>query len=352
MPPPVCRAGCRLLVARGGQRSGFASAEHSKNTKTVWSMKNKKSKQKPPEQAASDTPKKQKKGWVSTVILLLILVLGLGIMLYPTVSDWWNSLHASRTIASYAEAVAEMTEEEKQAYFDAAHAYNEALESGVHFTLSREEMEEYKSTLDLTGTGIMGYITISAININLPIYHTVEEAVLQTAVGHIPGSSLPVGGDTTHAVISGHRGLPRARLFTDLDKLAEGDTFSITVLDQTFTYKIDQIRIVEPEDTDELAIASGKDYCTLVTCTPYGINSHRMLLRGVRTDNAAEALIVDSDAAQIPSYIVIPAVGVPVLFLLLMGMLIYYRYAGKKKSGQEILAELKKQQRSDWADKQ
>ena len=344
----------KLSPPRGARwkRSDTASAKHSENTKTVWSMKKNDSKQTPPEKAAPDALKKKKKGWVSTVILLLMLAGGLGIMLYPTVSDWWNSLHATRAIVNYAEAVAEMTDEEKQAYFDSAHAYNKSLQLGVHFTLSEEEMENYLSTLDLTGTGIMGYITIPAIDVNLPIYHTVEESVLQIAVGHIPGSSLPVGGESTHAVLSGHRGLPRAKLFTDIDKLSEGDTFSVTVLDQTLTYKIDQIRIVEPEEVTELSIQEGMDYCTLVTCTPYGINTHRMLLRGVRTDGAAEAVVVDPDAAQIPSYIVVPAVGVPVLFLLLAGMLVFYRFAGRKRSGKELLQELKEQQRQQQSDDQ
>lgn len=281
-----------------------------------------------PNPSQEDAPvkkKKKKKSWISTVILLFILVLGAGIMAYPTVSDWWNSMHASRAIASYVEAVEAMTPEEKEAIIQAARNYNAKLPLGVNFTLTDEELEVYNSLLDLTGTGIMGYIQVPCIDVNLPVYHTVEESVLQIAVGHIPGSSLPVGGTTTHAIMSGHRGLPSARLFIDLDKMTEGDVFSITVLDETYTYMVDQIRIVEPEDTDELAIVGGKDYCTLVTCTPYGINSHRMLIRGTRIENLLDASMIQADAVKLPNYIVVPAVAVPLLLIVLMILLFSYR---------------------------
>ena len=182
----------------------------------------------------------------------------------------------------------------------------------------------------------------SAIGVNLPIYHTVEESVLQIAVGHIPGSSLPVGGKRTHSVLSGHRGLPSAKLFSDLDQMSEGDTFTVNVMDETITYMVDQIRIVLPEEVSDLAIQEDRDYCTLVTCTPYGINTHRMLVRGRRIDNIAGEVVVAAEAVRIPTYIVIPAVGIPMLFIVLLIMLIYYRIVGPGKTEKEILEELRK----------
>ena len=288
--------------------------------------------------------KTKKKGRVSisTIILVVIMIVGAGIFLYPSISDWWNSMHATQAIAGYVEAVEALTEEEKEAMFDAARAYNESLSNGVNFNLSDEQYAEYESILDITGTGIMGYVQIKSIGVNLPIYHSVDESILQIAVGHIPGSSFPVGGERTHCVTSGHRGLPSAKLFSDLDKLSEGDTFTITVLDQTVTYMIDQIRIVLPEETDDLAIVDGEDYCTLTTCTPYGINSHRMLMRGHRIDNL-DGIALPAEAVQIPTYVVIPAVGIPILFMVLLVMLIYYRRRGPRKSTQEMLDELRKQ---------
>ncbi|MCI9339803.1 MAG: class C sortase [Dorea sp.] len=270
------------------------------------------------------------------------MLAGAGIFLYPAISDWWNSMHATQAIAGYVSAVEDMSEEEKEEAFEKARIYNESLPNGVNFNLSDEEYAEYESILDITGTGIMGYVQIKSIGVNLPIYHGVDEGILQIAVGHIPGSSFPVGGERTHSVMSGHRGLPSAKLFSDLDKLSEGDTFTITVLDQTVTYMVDQIRIVLPEETDELGIIEGEDYCTLTTCTPYGINSHRILMRGHRIDNL-DGIALPAEAVQIPTYVVIPAVGIPILFMVLLVMLIYYRRRGPRKSTQEMLDELRKQ---------
>lgn len=292
--------------------------------------------------------KKKKRSWISTLILVLLLLAGVGIMAYPTVSDWWNSMHATRAIAGYVEAVEAMTQEEKDAIIEAAREYNRKLPTGTHFTLTDEEMAEYERLLDLTGTGIMGYVQIPAINVNLPVYHTVEEDVLQIAVGHIPGSSLPVGGETAHAVMSGHRGLPSARLFTDLDKLAEGDIFTVTVLDEEFTYMINQIRIVEPEDTTELGIVRGKDICTLVTCTPYGVNTHRMLVRGYRIENADGIAEIRGEGVKLPTYIVAPAIAVPMLFLLLLILMIFYRRKPKPVTLEDIRSLTKEMQ--DQAD--
>ena len=288
--------------------------------------------------------KKKKRGpSISTIVLVIILLAGVGILLYPSVSDWWNSMHATRAIAGYVTAVEDMSGQENDAMLEAAKAYNERLANGVNFTLTEEEYEEYESLLNIGGTGIMGYVQISAIGVNLPIYHSVDESVLQIAIGHIPGSSLPVGGERTHAILSGHRGLPSAKLFSDLDQMVEGDTFTVNIMDQTTTYMVDQIRIVLPEETDELAIRDGRDYCTLVTCTPYGINTHRMLVRGRRIDNIAGEVVVVAEAVRIPTYVVIPAVGVPLLFILLVIMLIYYRRLGPRKTEAELLDEMRKQ---------
>ena len=273
------------------------------------------------------TPKKKKSSAWSTVLLVAILLVGIAIMAYPTFSDWWNSFHQSRAIASYVQVVDNTSAEEMDAMLQAAREYNARLLSReARFVPTEEDTEEYQSLLDVSGTGIMGYVQIPGIGVNLPIYHSTDESVLQIAVGHIEGSSLPVGGESTHAVLSGHRGLPRARLFTDLDKVKEGDTFTVTVLNQTLTYQVDQIRIVLPTELTDLDIVPGEDYCTLVTCTPYGVNTHRLLVRGTRIENAAgQTVVVAPEATRIPTGIVIPAVGIPLLFLFLLGLLIYYR---------------------------
>lgn len=303
----------------------------------------KKEEQQGEEKGRKEKQKRQRKGpSISTIILVIILLAGIGILLYPSVSDWWNSMHATRAIAGYVTAVEDLSGQEKEALLKAAQEYNTGLPNGVNFSLTEEQMEEYNSLLDVTGTGIMGYVQISSIGVNLPVYHSVDEAVLQIAVGHIPGSSLPVGGDRTHCVLSGHRGLPSAKLFSDLDQMVEGDTFTLNVMDQTITYIVDQIRIVLPEETDELAVQDGKDYCTLVTCTPYGINTHRMLVRGRRIDNIVGEVVVVAEAVRIPNYIVIPAISIPLLFLVLAGMLFYYQIKGPEKSHKEILEDLKK----------
>ena len=286
--------------------------------------------------------KKRRGPSISTIILTVILLAGVGIFLYPSVSDWWNSMHATRAISGYVTAVEDMSGQEKEDMLQAARIYNDSLSNGVNFTLTEEQLEEYNSLLNIGDTGIMGYVQISAIGVNLPVYHSVDEGVLQIAVGHIPGSSLPVGGERVHSILSGHRGLPSAKLFSDLDQMQEGDVFTVTVLDETITYMVDQIRIVLPEETDELAIQSGKDYCTLVTCTPYGINTHRMLVRGRRIENIEGDVVIVAEAVRIPNYIVIPAVGIPMLFLVLAAMLLYYRIKGPGKSKDEILKELRK----------
>ena len=272
-----------------------------------------------------------------TMILVLVLLVGLGLILYPSVSDWWNSFHQSRAIASYVEQVQQIGDERKDRMLREAEDYNRQLSaSGLKFKLDDKETQEYENVLDVTGTGIMGYIQITSIGVNLPIYHGTDEAVLQVAIGHLAGTSLPVGGASTHTVVSGHRGLPSARLFTDLDKLKEGDTFTITVFDETLTYQVDQIRTVEPTDLSNLRIFPGYDYCTLVTCTPYGVNTHRLLIRGKRIENIKGAIVVTPDAIRIPSYIVIPAILIPLLLLTLLGALIYYGFRKPKPTEEQI----------------
>ena len=282
---------------------------------------------------------------LSTVIALIVLAVGVGIIAYPTFSDWWNSYHQSRAIATYVNAVQETDPKKIEDMLKEAHDYNERLLAKAdRYNMSEAEKNEYKSILDLTGNGVMGYVQISAINVDYPIYHGMDEGVLQIAIGHLEGSSLPIGGPNTHSVISGHRGLPSARLFTDIDKLVEGDTFTVTVLNQTVTYEVDQIRIVLPTDLSNLNIESGKDYCTLITCTPYGVNTHRLLVRGHRIDNIATD-VVTAEALQIPRYIAIPAVAVPMLFAFLVGMLIYYRVRRPDMDKEKVTEALREQLR-------
>lgn len=262
---------------------------------------------------------------LSTIFLVLILLLGIAILLYPTLSDYYNSFHQSRAIASYIEQMEAVDPVDYQREWERAREYNQALTRKPNrFLLSDEEYAEYESLLNLTGSGIMGYIEVPKIDCTLPIYHGTDEAVLQIAVGHIEGSSLPTGGLGTHAVLSGHRGLPSAKLFTDLDKMEIGDLFVIRVLDEIMTYEIDQILIVLPEEMDALAIAPDEDYCTLVTCTPYGVNTHRLLVRGRRTENAELERIVKvvADATQIDPRLMAPVFAAPLLLVLFIGMMI------------------------------
>lgn len=264
---------------------------------------------------------------LSSVILGMIFLLGLSLLLYPSFSDYWNSFHQSRAIASYAEAVAEIDNDDYEIIWDKAVEYNKKIGSeDQNWVLTDEQKEEYNSILNISGNGIMGYIEIPSIKVSLPIYHGIDEAVLQIAVGHIEGSSLPVGGENSHCVISGHRGLPSAKLFTNLDQLKEGDIFMMRVLDETLTYEVDQIRIVEPENLADVVIVEGEDLCTLVTCTPYGVNSHRLLVRGHRIENIdASSIRVTADALQIDPVIVAPVVAAPILLLLLIVLLVRYR---------------------------
>ena len=261
---------------------------------------------------------------LSTIILVLILVIGLSLLLYPTFADWWNDLHQTKAIAAYDEIMANMSDEDYSHLFDAAMEYNRALAQLDYPLMYYDEVPGYWELLDITGTGIMGYINIEKIDVQLPIYHGTDEAVLQIGVGHVEGSSLPTGGEGTHCVLSAHRGLPSARLFTDLDKLEVGDVFTLTVIDLTLTYQIDQILIVEPHQVEPLYAVDGEDYCTLVTCTPYGVNSHRILVRGTRTENAKviREIRVTADASLIEPVLVAPFVAAPILLVLFIHLML------------------------------
>jgi len=267
---------------------------------------------------------------LSTILLIIASLAGLSLLLYPTVSDYWNSMHASKAVAEYNTDVNNLTQTQYEKIWNAATEYNRAIQNrNSGFYLTDEQEEQYESLLDIGGTGIMGYIEIPHINVSLPIYHGTSDAVLQIAVGHMEWSSLPVGGSGSHCVLSGHRGLPSAKLFTNLDQLVEGDTFVIRVLDEVLTYEVDKILIVEPENTESLKIEEGKDLCTLVTCTPYGVNSHRLLVRGHRVENASEEIRLTSDAIRIDPLLVSPVVALPILLVLLVLLLTSHP---KKKS--------------------
>ena len=275
---------------------------------------------------------KKRTGSPITLLLILILLAGVSLLLYPSFADWWNSFHSSRAIASYEEQVANIDDAQYEELWDAAWDYNQSLLHRPNdFLLSDEQQEIYKSLLDFGVNGIMGYIEIPMIDVMLPIYHGTEESVLQIAVGHLDWTSLPVGGAGSHCVLSGHRGLPSARLFTDLDKLKVGDVFMLHVLNEILTYEIDQILIVEPQDTDPLLIEPGKDLCTLITCTPYGINSHRMLVRGHRIESQEEPkdIRITADAVRIEPLMVAPIVAVPILLVLLIILLLPKQKKGK-----------------------
>lgn len=277
---------------------------------------------------------KKKSGSTSTIALVAIFFVGLSVLLYPTVSDFWNEKRQSQAIVDYDSYIENLTPEDYSDYFSKADSYNEKIRNmSFPFLGHKNIADEYYSVLDVNGDGMMGYITIEKIKVQLPIYHGTSDKVLNSAVGHVEGSSLPVGGVSTHAVLSAHRGLPSAKLFTNLDKLEVGDVFTVRILDRTVTYQVDQVLIVLPEETDNLNIVSGEDYCTLVTCTPYGINTHRMLVRGTRIENIEPDRVVNviTEAYQIDPLIVTPAVAAPILGLLLIYLLVRSSKDKKKR---------------------
>lgn len=273
---------------------------------------------------------------LSTVLLIATFVAGLSLLLYPTVSNYWNTLHASRAVATYVDAVQNMGEDKRREMLQKAIDYNKSLTSdNQRLTISSARRQEYESILDVDGNGMIGYIEIPNVNITLPVYHGTNDDVLQIAVGHLDWTSLPVGGTSTHCVLSGHRGLPSAKLFTNLDQVKEGDTFVIRVLDEVLTYEVDQIRIVEPAAVDDLMIENGKDYCTLVTCTPYGVNSHRLLVRGHRVENESESIRVTSEAIQIEPLIVAPAIAIPTLIIIFVMLIASSNKKKRKQKSQK-----------------
>ena len=265
---------------------------------------------------------------LQNIFIVLFFLLGLSLVLYPSVSDYWNSFHQSKAIQSYAENVVAMDDSEYEHILEEAKLYNERLaESNQIWKLSPEQLADYNSQLNVAGNGLMSYIEIPKISCTLPIYHGTGDAVLQIAIGHIEGSSLPVGGESTHCVLSGHRGLPSAKLFSNLDQMVEGDIFWIRTLNEIYTYEVDQIRIVLPNELNDVRIEEGKDFCTLVTCTPYSINTHRLLVRGHRVENGVNSfdIRVVADATQIDPVTVAPALAIPMLLVLLICLLIRYR---------------------------
>lgn len=287
----------------------------------------------------------------TTILLFVIMFVGLGLLLYPPLSDYYNSFHQTRAIANYAHSVEETEGEDYTAYWDVAHAYNDTLKgrSAVSRLSSAGLTDDgYSDLLVLNGSGIIAVIEIPEIAVTLPVYHGTSDAVLQVAVGHLQGTSLPVGGEGTHCAISAHRGLPSAKLFTNLDQLQLGDLFTLRVLDDVLTYEIDQIRIILPYEVEVLDFVEGMDYCSLITCTPYGVNSHRLVVRGHRVENSTAALVarVTSDAIQIDPMIVTPIVAAPMLVILLIIMLVNTspkkkrrRAAARRMTNEEIVAQ-------------
>lgn len=261
---------------------------------------------------------------ISTIILILVFLVGLSLLLYPSVSNYWNSRNQSKAIAGYAQVVRDYQKEKCDALWNDAVEYNRAISStGIEWVLSDERRAEYQKKLDIAGNGIMGYIEIPDIGCSLPVYHGTEDSVLQIAIGHLEGTSLPTGGEGTHCVLSGHRGLPSAELFTDIDKLKPGDIFMLNVLDQTLTYEVFEVLTVLPHEVNALQIENGRDLCTLVTCTPYGVNTHRLLVKAQRIENIQEAAAVrvTAEALQIEPVIVAPIIAVPMLLTLLVVLL-------------------------------
>lgn len=269
------------------------------------------------------------------IVIILMFVIGFSVLLYPAISEYINSKHASRIIASYNETVKNSDEAELKQLIDEADDYNKRLSQNSSAFYIPDLVSGYDDALDITGNGVMGYIDIDKLNLELPIYHGVSKEVLQIGVGHLPGTSLPVGGESTHAVLSGHRGLPSAKLFTDLNEMEVGDTFTVTVLDRVYTYEVDQIKVVLPSETSDLQIVKGEDHCTLMTCTPYGINTHRLLVRGVRIESAEAVrkvgVVVKNEAFRIDPLIVMPIVAIPFLLIAITAVFIHDKKKNQKK---------------------
>ena len=273
----------------------------------------------------------------TVIFLTLGFLVGVCILLYPAFSDFWNSKTQSRVILNYESVLDQMDQKDYSSIFEAAHTYNDTLYQTKNPLLNYKKAHGYYDALNVADNGMIGYLKIDRIGVELPIYHGTSEDVLNKGVGHLEGSSLPVGGENTHCVMSAHRGLPSAKLFTDLNRLEKGDTFQITVLDRVLTYQVDSIKVIEPTDLSNLQIIEGGDYCTLFTCTPYGINTHRLLVRGVRIETIEEKPIiyVSNEAFRIEPLLVTPAVAAPMLFVLLIHLLVKYREPPKNTQQKE-----------------
>lgn len=284
--------------------------------------------------------KKKNKITINDIIRLIVLLVTFSVLLYPTLSSYLNEKNSSKVVSYYDEESIKLSETEKEQMLEDARAYNQEMLGNIDLIdpSSKENTEideRYQSLLNPDGTGMMGYIHIPKINIELPIYHGTSEAVLQAGVGHFWGTSLPVGGESTHTVLTGHRGLPTKTLFTNIDKLEEGDIFYIKVLDETLAYQIDQILTVLPEETDALAIESGKDYATLVTCTPYAINTHRLLVRGYRIPYE-EATEQESDVDVKPELSFTAKVLIVTIIVIFIGLIITVMYSMRDRKRRKI----------------
>ena len=273
----------------------------------------------------------------TVIFLTLGFLVGICILLYPAFSDFWNSKTQSRAITDYESVLDNLDENEYSAIFERAHAYNKALYETKYPLMDYKNVPGYYDTLRITDNGMIGYLKIDRIGVELPIYHGTSDDVLNRGVGHLEGSSLPIGGENTHSIMSAHRGLPSSKLFTDLDRVEKGDTFQIIILDQVLTYQVDYIKVIEPTDVSDLQIIEGGDYCTLFTCTPYGINTHRLLVRGARIETIEEKPIiyVSNEAFRIEPLLVTPAVAAPMLFVLLIHLLVKYREPPKNTQQKE-----------------
>ena len=276
---------------------------------------------------------KQTTNKIFTLILLIVFFVGLSVLLYPALSQYWNSKVQSKAVTDYEKMIQSMSEEDYSVELEKAYKYNEKLNKTAFPLRDYKKLsKEYNSVCNVGGNGIMGYISIDKLQLEIPIYHGDSDAVLNTACGHFEGTSLPVGGKSTHCVLSGHRGLPSAKLFSNLDQMAEGDTFSVRTLDKVLTYEVDEISIVLPADTAKLQIVAGEDLCTLMTGTPYGVNTHRLLVRGHRVDEANAAVKVTADALQIDPLLVAPAIAVPLILILFIIVILHRNLSGGRKS--------------------
>lgn len=272
---------------------------------------------------------------ISTIVFILLFLTGLSLLLYPTVSNHFRERDSAQVISHYETTVEKASDSVTLEWMRQAESYNETLYNTQSAFFNPSLISGYYDTLDITGTGIMGYIDIEKLNVKLPIYHGSSDVVMQVGVGHIEGTSLPVGGESTHCVLTAHNGLPSSKLFTDLEQMETGDTFEITVLDRVLTYKVDQILVVYPDEYEELLISPERDYCTLLTCVPYGINTHRLLVRGVRVSNPEKELIevayVSNEAFRVDVIVVASVLALPFLILLYFAALLSYRKQNKRQ---------------------